>query len=496
MALPSWIRRWRLWVVAAFTYAYFFSGGDPNQATRYALTEAIVTRHAPDITPVHYRTIDKGSKNDRFYADKAPGVSLLAVVPFAIMRGVDRALGIPLDGRSARDAQNAKLYFLSLLFSSAAGVGCAVLLRRLMRTLGITEGTAELVAFAYAFGTLAFPFSTVLFGHQLAALLLLGAVVIMVESRDAGTLTRPATLASLGALWSTSIVVEYPTGMLVAVFGLGLLGWTFDRAKPLPGLVRVLAWTAAGGVPILLAHAGFLVWAYGKFALPYLYVSEPYFKAHMSGGILGISIPNRIATYGSLVSSYRGIFFFCPVTALFVAGLGAWYASQRERMLLVLVIPCLCLYLLFTFSYYAWDGGGSTGPRHLVPAMPYFMLPVAFFADRARWSYLVTLGLAVVSAMVMLSTTYVLVQLPLGDAYNENPLYDLVLPAIAKGQGAINIQDAFVPYLRNDAAFNWGWLVGLGPRASFFVVPFVWLLAYGGPHLVRFLPQRRTTAHA
>lgn len=473
----------RIFVVAALTYAFFFSGGDPNQATRFALTEALVMRHEPDITKVHFRTIDKGYKSQRFYADKAPGVSLLAVVPFEVMHLADRVFGIPGD---AHDTRNAKLYFLSLLFSSLSGAGAALLLRRLAIFFGASARAAELTAFAYAFGTIAFPFSTVLFGHQFVALLLLGAFTLMVERRAAGTLSRPATLAAIGALWSTAIVSEYPTALLVASFGVGLLAWSLDRDRPAASVLRALAWTAAGGLPVLALHAAFLVWCYGKFALPYTYVSEPLFRAHMTGGILGISKPNLIATYGTLFSAYRGILFFCPVVALSVVGFGAWFTRTRgpERHPLYMILPGLGLYLLFAFSYYAWDGGGSFGPRHLLPALPYVMLPIAFFVDRSRWNLLLTGALATVSAVIMLLGTSVLVQLPQGDPFTMNPLYDLILPSALRGQGPINLQDAFIPFLRADASYNWGMLLGLSPRASLVMIPLLWFAAYA-PSIVR-----------
>jgi hypothetical protein len=475
MSLSLWGRRARLWIVTAFTYAFFFSGGDPNQATRFSLTEALVERHAPDITPVHFRTIDKGYKNQRFFADKAPGVSLLATVPFAAMLGADRLFGIPTHDR---DTQNAKLYFLSLIFSAGAGIGCALLLRRLILFLGCSERAAELTAFAYAFGTLAFPFSTVLFGHQLVAFFLLAAFVLVLERRANGTLATPRTLAALGALWSLTIVAEYPAALLVAVAGITLLVWTFDRKRPAASLARTLAWTAVGGAPALLVHGAFLVWAYGKFALPYEYVSEPFFKAHMSGGILGVGMPTKIATLGTLFSAYRGILFYCPILGLSIAGIGAWVASGKDARALRVILPSLLVYLLFACSYYAWDGGGSTGPRHLVPILPYCMVPVAFFADRSRVTFGLTFGLTLVSSFIMLAGTFVLVQLPQGDPFSANPFYDVILPAIAKGSAPLNAQDAFIPYGRSDAAWNLGMLVGLSPRVAFLIVPFVWALAY------------------
>ena len=40
-------------MLLAVTYAYFFQGGDPNQATRILLTKAIVDRGEPHITAYH-----------------------------------------------------------------------------------------------------------------------------------------------------------------------------------------------------------------------------------------------------------------------------------------------------------------------------------------------------------------------------------------------------------------------------------------------------------
>jgi hypothetical protein len=471
----SWIRRARIWILAAFTYAFFFSGGDPNQATRYSLVESLVDRRAPDITPVHFRTIDKGYKRQRFYADKAPGLSLLATVPYAVMRVADVAFGIDPGGR---EAQLSKLYVLSLIFAGLAGAVSAAMLRRLGLLLGCSERASELVAFAYAFGTIAFPFSTVLFGHQLAAALLLTSFVLLLESRERGRLARPRVLAALGALWSLAIVVEYPTALLVAIFGVSALVLGYDEKNPARSLLTTLSWAALGGAPVLVVHALFLIWCYGKFALPYVYVSEPFFRAHMTGGILGIGLPQRVATYGSLVSPYRGLLFYCPVVALFVVGVGAWIDSRRAPVALFILAPAFAIYLLFLCAYYAWDGGGSTGPRHILPALPFFLLPIAFFADRGRASFAVTMALTVASSVIMLASTAVLVQQPQGDVFAMNPLYDLVFPALANGTVGVNSQDAFVPFPRADSCFNWGTLLGLPPGATPVVVGLAWAVSY------------------
>ena len=137
--------------------------------------------------------------------------------------------------------------------------------------------------------------------------------------------------------------------------------------------------------------------------------------------------------------------------------------------------------------------GGSTGPRHVLPALPLFMLPIAFFADRSRLAFAVTLGLTVISAGIMLANVAVLVQQPQGDVFAMNPFYDIVVPKLGHGVVAMNTQDAFVPFGRADSSFNLGTLLGLSPRASLFVVVFAWAIAYVVPAV---LDRTKDSAHA
>src|SRR5689334_14196736 len=84
--------RQRLFLLLFVTYAYFYQGSDPNQASRYLLAHAIATRGAPDITPEHAKTTNKAQLGGRFYSEKAPGVSLLAVPVVWLFERVDSAL--------------------------------------------------------------------------------------------------------------------------------------------------------------------------------------------------------------------------------------------------------------------------------------------------------------------------------------------------------------------------------------------------------------------
>ena len=79
----------------------------------------------------------------------------------------------------------------------------------------------------------------------------------------------------------------------------------------------------------------------------------------------------------------------------------------RRRWALALVSFLVCAsVLLVNLSYPEWTGGWSTGPRLLVPLIPFAMIPVAgLLAERGRWRRALTLvaaTLALIGGVEML----------------------------------------------------------------------------------------------
>jgi len=448
--------RARLFVGIALTYAYFYQGGDPNQVTRVLLARAIVERRAPDITPDQRLTVDKAIVGSRVFADKAPGVSFAAVPVVALLDAADRAFDVPDD----RGARRARMHALVVAIAGTAGVAAAWLVWTTLVLLGASRRIASLTTFAYAFGTLAFPFSTVLFGHQVAAALAMACFHRYARERTRAAAPSPGASAGVGALAASAIVVEYPAAILVGVVGAAFLARAWRRG----GLARAIGFGALGAAPPLALHGAYLAWAFGSpFDLAYRHVVDPVFLSHTSTGLLGVGAPTASALRGALVSPFRGLFFFCPVLALTFAGLARWLADATVRAEAVVAAAAVVASTWFCCSYYAWHGDLSLGPRHLVPALPFFAMPIAFFArDGAARAALVAL-LALVSAAIVLACTAVLVHLPTGV---PNPLYDIVWPALVRGDVAINRMDPYASVLHADAADNLGRMAGLGARAS------------------------------
>jgi hypothetical protein len=483
-----WLACRRFWLLLAFTYFYFHQGSDPNQTSRMALVHAMVDRHATDITPEHALTIDKGRYAGKMYSDKAPGVAFVLAPAYAIVEGVDHVLGRSSDDRGI---QRARLHVMSFVAAGIPGVLATFFVLETLILLGASRPIAELLAAGYGLGTLVLPFSTLIFGHVLAACLVAGAFYLLQKWRVAGESIGFTRAIGLGAIWGSSLVVEYPTGLLVAVSGLYALSF-----EPRPrAALRVLGGCAVGAAAPFALHVAFTWVTYGSlFTLPYKYLVEPIFLGSVSTGVLGIGIPTKLGVWGVYVSRYRGLFFLCPFLALVFAGFSRWAASRTLRREMWASAAAIVLYSVFATSYYAWDGGGSTGCRHLIPALAFFVFAIAPFASSGKWPLAITASLVVISITVMYLSTAVIVQVPEAGPYEGNPFYDIVVSSLLRGDLDHNLQDAFYPRLRADASYNLGTLVGIGPMTSLLVPPLAWALAYAGPWLGRVAAWRR--AHA
>ena len=65
-----------------------------------------------------------------------------------------------------------------------------------------------------------------------------------------------------------------------------------------------------------------------------------------------------------------------------LAYLQAWRGISQGVVLVLLAVPVL--FLLINAGYAYWDGGWSTGPRHLTPGLAFACVPFAALWDRSR----------------------------------------------------------------------------------------------------------------
>ena len=328
-------------------------------------------------------------KTGHFHPNKPPGTSLMALPAYWIIYKIERALGIAPDHWWTLNL-NA---WLTTIFSVGlvSALGC-VLFFRLACDLGGGEKMPALLAtFAFAFGTTFFPFGTILFDHNLTAILLLASFYWLRHT------PRPA-LAGFCA--GFAVVTNYVAGGAVIALGLyallaGGVRWRRAIFFSLGGLLpaALLGWYhfVNFGSPLALANdfqnplfkdpAGSL----GMFAFPgdahHLYV----------GALL-------------LVSPYRGVFFLAPILILGACGLVRWLREKTFVAEARLCIAVFGFFLLVNMSFNGYHGGYSAGPRYLVPGLPFLALPLAMAFIRWKKTALVLLAASIFHQLLLTAT--------------------------------------------------------------------------------------------
>ncbi|MHB1561784.1 MAG: hypothetical protein ACYC61_30410, partial [Isosphaeraceae bacterium] len=86
-----------------------------------------------------------------------------------------------------------------------------------------------------------------------------------------------------------------------------------------------------------------------------------------------------------LVTPYRGLLVYAPILMLTAPGWIVLLARRAWAMTAVSFLVCITV-LLVNLSYPEWTGGWSTGPRLLLPLIPFALVPVAaFLSIGGRW---------------------------------------------------------------------------------------------------------------
>lgn len=200
---------------------------------------------------------------------------------------------------------------------------------------------------------------------------------------DAGAIpgaVRRAVVAS-GALAGFAVLVK--VAHLVAVLPLGLwLFWTVFRDSGHRGLdpghrrrslFLSLLWTSLVFV-FVLAISIYNVSRFGS-ALETGYGDEA----------TRLTTAPWVGLAGLLVSPGKGVVWYAPPLLLAIVG---WRALARRRLdvagVALAIVPGP---LLLASVYYQWHGGGSWGPRLLLPVLPVALLGAGEVLERARQGF-------------------------------------------------------------------------------------------------------------
>lgn len=461
------------------------------QTSYFAFVKALNDGTA-QIDDYHWETRDKSWTNGHFFSVKAPGLPVLLVPPYAVLKAVGgddlardaartareggarqwtyRGLNIHAYGYDPERAVRVK----ALLADQAPMIWALGLLGTVLPTLLLLllirwladrwrPGLGTATALSVGTGTIVMTFAVNLFAHMLAAFMAFAVFALLWRERQSAP--RLPVLLGAGLLSGLVVVVEYPLALAGAI--LGVYGMLHPRAlgRGLAPLASRGAVYAAGVIAGVIPVLAYNRWAFGSIGTMSYdnAVDRQGFTGHdtlglNSGGFFGITMPDaRVAL--ELLISPRGLFALTPVVLMGVVGVVLLHRRGMKAEARTIAAIALAFFIYDT-GYWLPFGGGSPGPRFLVPVLPF--LGVALVEAWRRFPS-TTLVTTVCGAVVMTVATVTYPLIGTGSMWQwwdrvEGAVFQHTIPTVfGAGDGWL----AIAPVLIGLLAVAW-----LGARAT------------------------------
>lgn len=321
-----------------------------------------------DPEPHHTFTTPDG----RSYAKYGIGLPLFFLPLVAISHVLAAILRLP---------SNELTGFLISFANIPFAILSAALFGLLLRRFGASGKSARWLVLGLGAGTLCWRYA----GYDFSEALQMGFLLLAIYGVLRGSARH---LAMGGAAFAALVLMKIVYAAYLPIFLAYLLIQSGDRR-------RRFGHAALFASPLLPAF-GILAWAnFARFgSILETGYGEEVFQFFPSR--LGYTIP------ALMVSLDKGLFVFCPVLILGLLGWRAFARKQPREASFFGVI--LVLNLLLAASWHSWDGGWSWGPRLLVPMLPIWLFPSAFWLgphpSRARFSIAVAMVLLSIAVQV------------------------------------------------------------------------------------------------
>ncbi len=423
-----WVLAGALFALSMIAYGFFSqSPAGPNTTTRVFAAISLVHDGDATIDEFAHLTIDKAQFGDHYVTDKAPGMTIMALGPVAIV-SVASDKDIKDMDYTFQDVEFRSFMQRSTRLSSWLSSGLltalAVSVMYLLASRLLVSHTAGLVsAVAFGFATPMWGWATTFFGHAAAASLLFLAFAAIVTATEPNRSSRDRHIfAGLGGLClGSAFVVEHTAalpGFIIGLFALyQLRDWTWVERG------GALLWGAVGAAVALSMLIGYNLIAFGHpFQVGYQGVVG--FEG-MDEGVLGLTYPKINVIWEIVFGSYRGVLWVAPVLVITPIGFWLGWRFPQFRSLIVVCLLASLVTLLLNASYYYWHGGASTGPRHLTPALPFLTLFLGLAwreaSGRLKRVFIVLLGSSVAVGMLSAATSM------FAPSYHAYPLFEWTL---------------------------------------------------------------------
>jgi hypothetical protein len=389
------------------------------------------------IDPWHWETNDKAWVDGHFYSVKGPGTAALATLPYMAIKALggeklaraavenERATPhpkwhpdsvVPLENmgydveRGLRvqarvEEETPIVWALTLIAAVIPGVLMLLAVRWAADRFVPGYGTAAAITLGVS--TIVMTFAAEFFSHVIAAALAFAAFCVLMRERDGPA--RRWLVFGAGLLAGLAVTFEFQTGLVGAVLIVYALTRKTGRADARPRIndrISRAAAYAGGAVLGALPMLAFNTWAFGN-PLKLAYgdaVTFPGRSGHdvlglNSQGFFGITAP-RLDSATDLLFAGRGLIVLTPIVVLAVVGV--FLMRRRHRAEANTILAIAAVYFIYNSGYWLPYGGGTPGPRFLIPALPFLAIGLAYAYRRLP---ALTLGLAIPSGLFMLVGT-------------------------------------------------------------------------------------------
>jgi hypothetical protein len=331
------------------------------------------------------------------------------------------------------------------------------------------EKTAVFLALALGLSTLLWPFATYLFQHDVStAFVVLAAYLSLIISHEwyykpgkIRWLSKGTVLSALcGLAIGAALMVDYVNALMIPILTL-YLGYSSWRVLGINQrlLFRILAFIGGSSTGILA-----ILW-YNQAAFGTIFTTSQ--NLYDGKPLLGdFTTPLYQGLFINLLSPYRGLFIYCPILILAPVGFYFMLRTRPEKSSILFFIAMIGAVVI---PYSMWQdvtAGVSFGPRFIIPAIPFLILPIGEVIEKRRsakgLAYLL-FGLGVVfnGSAALVSVIYP--NFPVAPSWTT----EIILPVInALRSGELDV------WWRVEAGGSW-WVIVLGIVGISIVLPMV-----------------------
>lgn len=433
--------RTRTWLILLFglSFFYFYSGGGPNQGTRFNLDRAILEEGRVKVDSFHRNSEDKAFYKGHYYCDKAPGSSLFALPALAVSRTAIKFVGLKTNSSEAAGVQMRVATWAAAGFP---GVLLCLVVFGWMRRNGYSKTAAAYSAIAVGMASPMWAYATMFWGNALASCFIVLAAYL-VERLIRSTPVDNTLGLALGAGLATggAVITEYPLAPMAVFLSL----WLLFHLRPFRHYYRHLALFGVGALLMAGILGIYNTIAFGN-PIHLGYASVQGFEG-MKKGVFGVTWPTMKAIEG-VTWGGRGILLTAPLLVLGIFGHLLSIVRGRHRRTAIVCLFCSIYPFLLNVSYVYWDGGWTYGPRHMASALPFLAMGLAPLYDALK-AWLRPLAIALLAAASFLTTVAVSVHGMTNYDFKQ-PLLDYYWPSFWLGR-----------FARHD-----GWMDAGGPATN------------------------------